>query len=119
MPAEPSLFQQLRALLAPYGPSLVVTADTETEFSLDTRHILRNKKALFFGAVKQNKVYVSFHLMPVYVQPALLEGISPELRKRMQGKSCFNFKRADPGLFQELASLAAASFRSYQEQGFV
>jgi hypothetical protein len=27
--------------------------------------------------------------MPVYAWPDLLEDASPELRKRMQGKSCF------------------------------
>ena len=30
-------------------------------------------------------------LMPVYVNPSLLETMSSALRKRMQGKACFNF----------------------------
>lgn len=37
--------------------------------------------------------------------PELLNGISPELKKRMQGKSCFNFKKVEPELFKELAEL--------------
>jgi hypothetical protein len=43
----------------------------------------------------------------------LLETISPALRRRMQGKACFNFKTMDPAVFAELAALlthAAASF---------
>ena len=119
MPTDACVFRQLRALLEPYAPSLDVTADTGTEYSLNTHHILKNKRPLFFGAVKKNKTYVSFHLMPVYVQPALLRGISPDLSKRMQGKSCFNFKTSEPALLQELANLTAHGYRSYQEQGFV
>jgi hypothetical protein len=55
----------------------------------------------------------------VYVKPELLDGISPELKARMQGKSCFNFADVDKPLFKELASLTKASFASYKEQGFV
>ncbi len=42
--------------------------------------------------------------MPVYVFPELLGAVRPLLRKRMQGKSCFNFTRVDPALFEELAA---------------
>ena len=35
----------------------------------------------------------------------LLDSISDNLRKRMQGKSCFNFSKQDPDLFDELAAL--------------
>jgi hypothetical protein len=57
--------------------------------------------------------------MPVYVKPELLDGISPELRARMQGKSCFNFKSVEPALFKELAKLTKAGYASYKAQGFV
>ncbi len=48
--------------------------------------------------------------MPVYMYPDLLEGISPELKKRMQGKSCFNFKTLDDAQVEELARLTEQSF---------
>jgi hypothetical protein len=38
-----------------------------------------------------------------------LEGISEELRRRMQGKSCFNFTAVDETLFEELADLTRAA----------
>ena len=47
---------------------------------------------MYFGSVRAGKAYVSFHLMPLYMCPALKGGMSPALRKRMQGKTCFNFK---------------------------
>lgn len=55
---------------------------------VDTRHIQKNKKPLFFGAVQVKKSYVSYHLMPVYLEPDLLAPSSSELKARMQGKSC-------------------------------
>jgi hypothetical protein len=49
----------------------------------------------------------------------LLAALSPELKKRMQGKSCFNFSAIDKPLFKELSALTKAGFDSYKEQGFV
>jgi hypothetical protein len=74
---------------------------------------------LFFGAVQLKKAYVSFHLMPVYLQPALLAAVSPALKARMQGKSCFNFAVVEPALLEELGALTRASYASYQSQGWV
>ena len=116
---EPSVFASLRGILEPYAASLSVAADTGTEYSLNTRHIMKNGQPLFFGAVRANKACVSFHLMPIYAQPSLLSRITPELRRHMHGKSCFNFKREEPNLFVGLAQLTTAGFRSYEEQGYV
>jgi len=41
--------------------------------------------------VKIEKNYVSYHLMPVYGCPKLLDTISAELRARMQGKVVLQF----------------------------
>lgn len=113
------VFAELRKILAPYVANLAATRDDEQELYLDTRHLQKNKKPLFFGAVQVKKAYVSFHLMPVYAKPELLATASPELKARMQGKSCFNFKAVEPVLFKELAALTKASYASYKEQGFV
>lgn len=113
------VFDQLRAILAPYEQSLVVKTDRDGDYYLETRHIMKNKQPLFFGSVKTQKNYVSFYLMPVYACPNLLNNISPELKKHMQGKSCFNFKAADPALFSELADLTERGFERYKEEGLL
>jgi hypothetical protein len=105
--------------MAPYAAKLDVKRDDGDELYVDTRHVQKNKKPLFFGAVQVKKSYVAFHLMPVYTKPELLDAVSPELRSRMQGKSCFNFKSSEPTLFKELAGLTKTAFASYKEQGFV
>ncbi len=114
-----AVYANLKEILQPYADRLETKTNTDTELYIDTKHIQKNKKPLFFGAVQMKKNYVSFHLMPVYVDPSLLEGMSEGLQKRMQGKSCFNFKRTDPVLFKELALLAKSGFERYKEQGFV
>ena len=63
--------------------------------------------------------FPSFHLFPIYVFPELLDGISPELKKHMQGKSCFNFKTMDETLFAELAALAAAGIERFLKGGML
>ncbi|HEX5706683.1 MAG TPA: hypothetical protein VFX96_05275 [Pyrinomonadaceae bacterium] len=71
---------------------------------------------VWFGAVQARKNYVSYHLMPVYAFPELLEGISPALRKRMQGKSCFNFKEVDAELFGELRKLTERGYKRFKKE---
>jgi hypothetical protein len=119
MPDLSAVFVELRKVMAPYAAKLVSTRDDGQELYVDTHHIQKNKKPLFFGAVQVKKSYVSFHLMPVYMKPELLAPVSPELRARMQGKSCFNFSQTETALFKELATLVKAGYASYKEQGFV
>lgn len=78
-----------------------------------------NGSDLSCGGVQIGKRYVSYHLMPVYVSPALLDGVSPELRKRMQGKSCFSFTQVDEALFEELATLTRAGFEEDRAKGYL
>jgi hypothetical protein len=107
------VFEKLKSILQLYSQKLVVKADTSENFSLDGAYSQKWKKEPFFGAVQVKKNYVSFYLMPVYMYPGLLENISPELKKRMQGKSCFNFKKIDPALFEELAQLTMQGFEKF------
>lgn len=112
-------FLQLKAILKPYAAKLIVVHDTDKAYYLDMPHIMKNKQRLFFGAVRVGKAYVSFHLMPVYGFPDLLKTVSPELKKRMQGKSCFNFKTVDEKLFKELGKLTKAGFKKFNDPEFL
>jgi len=88
-------------------------------YCLVTRLPVYKKKPVWFAALRMGKNYVSYHLMPVYMNPVLQKRISPELRKRMQGKACFNFNLIAPALFRELATLTRAGFASYRAKKFV
>lgn len=112
------LFEALRKLLKKHEAKLVVDADTDHHYSLNTTVSAPNKKPMFFGAVTIRKNSVNYHLMPVYTCPDLLNDISPELKKRMQGKSCFNFKKADKPLFAELGRLTDRGFKQFKVDGW-
>lgn len=120
MPKLDAVLAELCAIMAPYAAKLDSRTAGDAGLYVDTRHVQKNGNPLFFGAVQMKKAYVSYHLMPVYLDPGLLAGISSELRAKMQGKSCFNFKGAEaPTLLKELAALTEAGYASYKEQGLV
>ena len=52
--------------------------------------------------------------MPIYMNPKLQAAISPDLKKRMQGKSCFNFTSVDQGHIAELKKLTKAGFDEFK-----
>jgi hypothetical protein len=113
------VFEALKKILQPYSSELVLVVDSADNFYIDTHFIMKNKKPMYFGSVKINKNYVSFHLMPVYVFPELLEKISPELKLRMQGKSCFNFKKVNVDMFKELSELTHDGYSKYKHSGYL
>ena len=65
------------------------------------------------------KGYVSYHLMGVNGNAKLCDGMSQELKARMQGKTCFKFKAADDELFAELDRLTCESITALRSAGFV
>jgi hypothetical protein len=112
------IFKKLRAILAKHENELVVQTDEPGHYYLNTTKERKKGVPVFFAAVKIGKSYVSYHLMPVYACPDLAQHLSPELRKRMQGKACFNFKEVDEALFKELAELTQKSLQWFKQAGW-
>ena len=112
----PIVFEQLKNILKPYSRDLTVKTNTVDTYYLDGPYSEKWKKELFFGSTQVKKNYVSFYLMPVYMYPELLKDVSPELKKRMQGKSCFNFKKVEPELFKELAELTKKGAEKFKQE---
>jgi hypothetical protein len=116
-PQDVAVYPLLRAILEKHARDLIVTRDDGEQYHLDTKTVLPNKKPLYFGGVRAGRAYTSFYLMPVYVAPELLDGISDGLRERMQGKSCFNFKTADQPLIDELRVLTGRAYTRWKKEG--
>jgi hypothetical protein len=113
-----AVFAALKPILAKYADRLAVKSDTSTDYALVSKRpspFPQHKgHPMDFGSIRIGRAYVSFHLMPIYMSPVLNRSISPALRKRMQGKSCFNFKaRPDPELLAALAHITEASFKEF------
>src|SRR6185295_2856573 len=99
-------FAALRAILEPHAKTMKVIVDEPGHYQLASPTMTdRIGRPLFCASVQVNKNYVSYHLMPVYIDEALRDGLSPALRKRMQGKSCFNFTTVEPAVLKELAAV--------------
>lgn len=113
---------RLQAIVAKYeGRGLRRNpADQDGDLTLvgPATHASRGRD-VWFGGVQVRKRYVSYHLMPVYVFPDLLDGISEGLRKRMQGKSCFNFALIDERLFDELEQMTERGYRRFVGAGLI
>lgn len=93
-----SVFAILKPLLGDRGGQLQVKTDTAIEYTVVTKSPSPYKQhkgePLFFGSLRVGKAYVSYHLLPLYMNPELTSKIPAGLKKRMQGKACFNFKSA-------------------------
>lgn len=109
-------FNILKEVLKKHEKKLRVHVDKEDAYYLNAGYDEMKKADIFFGAVMIKKNYVSFYLMPVYCEPKLLKDISSELRKRMQGKSCFNFKTIDKEQLKELTALTKKGFEYYKKE---
>lgn len=112
----PIVFKELKNILRPYAERLNLKADTSDSYYIDGPYSEKWKKELFFGSAQIKKNYVSYYLMPVYMYPELLKDISPDLKKRMQGKSCFNFRKVEPELFKELSELTKKGAERFQKE---
>jgi hypothetical protein len=112
-----ALFVRLRDAMEPFGADLVVTRDAPGDYYVESGWIRDDGYHGFFGAVRTNKRYVSYHLMPVYAWPDLLDSVSPWLRGRMQGKSCFNFTSVEDDQLTELADLTRRGYERLRDSG--
>lgn len=123
-----AVFKGLRGILEKHAQALVVSEDTETRFVLEGATGPATLRAWGGKMKKQNipvawvqvgKAYVSFHLMGICCDSKLSERMSQELKQRMQGKTCFNFKVGDERLFEELDGLTARACERFRKAGFV
>ncbi len=103
------LEQRLWVILVPYRSRL----EAGSLYGLPTLKRPGAKAHDFFAGIRIAARHVSFHLMPIYTNRGLLDGMSPALRKRLKGKTTFNFTAMDEALFAELTALTARSFAAY------
>jgi hypothetical protein len=100
---------RLWAILEPYRDQL----EDGSVYGLATLKRPGANSHEFFAGVRVAAKHVAFHLMPIYTDPALLDGISPALRRHLKGKTTFNFSVVDEAVFLELDALTARCFQAY------
>lgn len=115
-------------MLRAHTQGLAIAEDTPDRFSL-TAAVGPASLAAWGGKarratipvawVARGEAYVGYHLMGLDGNAPLVARLSPALRARMQGKTCFNFKQPDAPLFAELAGVTAAAIEGLRRAGFV
>jgi hypothetical protein len=116
-PAFEAVHERLKAIIRSHADGLVITRDGPAGMALEVPG-LEGKPWGYVAGTRLGKSYVSFYLMPVYASPGLDAAVSPELRKRKQGKACFNFTRIDEPLLAELSTLASRGIPGFSEQAY-
>lgn len=123
-----SIFLRLRAILQNHAGTLAVADDSDARYCLEGSPgpaVLAawggklKKPSIPVAWVQIGRAYVSYHLMPLYGNSKLHDGMSKRLKARMQGKTCLNFKRSDEELFNELEQLTATGLAAFRKAGYV
>lgn len=103
-------------MLAAQSKQLVVTVDKPGDYQVASPTMKdRIGRPLYVAGVKTGKNYVSYHLLPVYMKPELLKSVPPSLKKRMQGKACFNFTSVDRDQLKELAAVTKTGIAAFRD----
>ncbi|MCW4030909.1 MAG: hypothetical protein NWE80_00935 [Candidatus Bathyarchaeota archaeon] len=122
-----TIFLHIKEILANYSENLVV-ADAYIGSKAKTKkpayHLYGSKEVSLFGkkpqktyvaGVIQQKNYVSFYLSAIYSHPELLQHVSPELRKHLKGKSCFNLAKAGSHIYEEINKMLEIGIAKYKD----
>jgi hypothetical protein len=100
---------ELRALLVAYEDVL----EADELYGIEVLHRPGSKMHDWFAGVRPGKGSAKLMLLPIKTSPELLDGISPELRKRVSGDALFTLKPGDEALLPELEQVVARAFDAY------
>lgn len=100
---------ELKALLVPYEDVLVA----DELYGIEVLHRPGSRMHDWFAGVRPGKGTAKLMLLPIKSNPALLDGISPALRKRVSGDALFTLKPGDEELLPELEQVVARAFDAY------
>lgn len=107
------LAARLERVLDPYRDRL----ELATIYNIPTLRRPGANAHNWFAFVKPATRHVGFYLLPMHTVPALREGLSPALAKRLTGKSTFTFATLDDALVTELEAVVARAFDVYMGDG--
>src|SRR5580693_1572244 len=108
-----AVYSRLSEMLLRHKDKLSVAIEKPGEFWMAVTGATYRGKPLVFAGVRMGKNYVSYHLMSVYMRKVEM---SADLKKRLQGKACFNFSTVDEKLFGELDELTTSGLKDYRPE---
>jgi len=117
------LFNTLKKILSDYakGNFFVKTNQPgafEIYYGKEVVHGGKKYPELLFASLLIQKGYLGFYFFPVYLHPALLEKIKPDLKKTLKGKTCFHLKKANPETIIQIQEALETGYRYYASRGW-
>ena len=80
----------------------------------------RQLDAIYFASCLVQKGYVGFYYFPIYAAPeAKAPLIQPELKKLLNGKTCFHIKKNNPLIMAQIDNALKDGFEMYSRMGWV
>ncbi|MBI4427858.1 MAG: hypothetical protein HY562_01940 [Ignavibacteriales bacterium] len=129
MPLKPdirkNIFNKLKASLKKQCPPMVKAKDTSETFE-----IIGNKPVpygstkktipgMYFSSTVARKDMVSFYFLPAYFNRKGFDRVAPTAMKCLKGKSCFNFKKEEQVIEEELDALLSLGVEMWKKQGYM
>ena len=122
------VYDRLQALLKSYAPPFTVgpggKVGSKRHYDLvSTKDVVvagRKHSGLWFASLIEQKAYVGFYFMPVYMAPSEFRSkLSSRLRNLLKGKSCFQVKSLDSELLADIKAALDLAQKHYQREGWV
>ena len=79
----------------------------------------RKRPAVYFASVIEQKDYVGFYCMPIYMNPKLKAKVAPRLLKLLKGKCCFHVKATASELVGDMKALLDLGLDCFKKSGWV
>jgi len=109
---------RLKDMFKAHIPPLKVDKDDENVFEVTgTKATIQGKKKVqgyYFGSVVPKPLDIRVYYFPIYTHAKKFHWISNELRKCLKGKSCFHFKKLNPGLENEIEKMIKVGRELYE-----
>jgi len=110
-------FESLAGILVPYARMFESEMHPRMGYCLKAKYGERPIRELYFGGVRLHQDHASFHLFLLYSYPDLEDGLSPELRRCLEGKTCFRIELGDGALIEELKALTRTCYERFRTEG--
>jgi len=124
-----AVYDELYALLSQYAPPFVLKEDSikgkrDLHLQAPEPVIVPGKyggspKMVGMASIILQKGYVGFYFLPIYLEPALAEKLSRELRKLLKGKTCFYVRRLTPELKKDVRAALEIGKKDFAKRGWI
>lgn len=117
------VFQKLKEILKKYEPPFSHKIDTDAGYDLWSFRAVemfgRKYPEVYFGGIVLRGKYISLYNMAIYMNKKLTENLSPALKKKLSGKSCFHLTELNDSMISEIEGLFENSYQYYKDNNWL